>query len=80
MRQTMRLPIIWLMVGAWLMATGNELVAGQFSNSFLINARGIEPKTAAAWVSIYWASLTVSRFFSGFIITRISITKLHALE
>ena len=72
MRQTMRLPIIWLMVGAWLMATGNELVAGQFANSFLIEARSIEPKVAGAWVSAYWASLTVSRFFAGFIITRIS--------
>ena len=80
MRQTLRLPIIWLMVGAWLMATGNELVAGQYANSFLINARGIEPKTAAAWVSIYWASLTVSRFFSGFIITRISATSFMRLN
>ena len=72
MRQTLRLPIMWLMVGAWLMATGNELVAGQFSASFLIDARSIEPKVAAAWVSAYWASLTVSRFFTGFIITRVS--------
>ena len=72
MRQTMRLPIMWLLVGIWLMATGNELVAGQYANSFLIEARGIAPKTAAAWVSVYWASLTVSRFFAGFIITRIS--------
>ncbi len=72
MRQTLRLPIMWLLVGAWLMATGNELVAGQYANSFLIGARGIEPKAAATWVSLYWASLTVSRFFSGFIITTIS--------
>ena len=72
MRQTLRLPVLWLMVGAWLMATGNELVAGQYANSFLIEARSIEPKVAGAWVSIYWASLTVSRFFAGFIITRIS--------
>ena len=72
MRQTLRLPVIWLMVGAWLMATGNELVAGQYANSFLIEARGIAPKVAAAWVSVYWASLTVSRFFAGFIITWIS--------
>ncbi len=72
MRQTLRLPVMWLLVGAWLMATGNELVAGQFANSFLIGARAIEPKTAAAWVSVYWASLTVSRFVAGFIITRIS--------
>ncbi|MCY3779083.1 MAG: MFS transporter [Chloroflexi bacterium] len=72
MRQTLSLPIIWLMVGAWMMATGNELVAGQFANSFLIEARSIEPKVAGAWVSAYWASLTLSRFFTGFIITRIS--------
>lgn len=72
MRKTMRLPVLWLMVGAWLMATGNELVAGQFANSFLIGARAIEPKAAATWVSIYWASLTISRFFTGVVITRIS--------
>ncbi len=72
MRQTARLPIIWLMVGAWLMATGNELIAGQFANSFLIEARSIAPKVAGAWVSAYWASLTLGRFFSGFIIARVS--------
>ncbi len=72
MRQTLSLPIIWLMVGAWMMATGNELIAGQFANSFLVEARSIDPKVAGAWVSAYWASLTVSRFFTGFIITRIS--------
>lgn len=70
MRRTLRLPIIWLMVGAWLMATGNELVAGQFANSFLIGARSIDPKTAGAWVSIYWASMTVSRFAAGLIVMR----------
>lgn len=72
MRQTMRLPIMWLLTAAWLMATGNELVAGQFANSFLIDARSLEPKAAATWVSIYWASLSLSRFAAGFIITRIS--------
>ena len=72
MRQTMRLPVMWLLVGAWLMATGNEVVAGQFANSFLIEARSIEPRAAATWVSVYWASLTVSRFAAGFIITRVS--------
>lgn len=72
MRLTARLPIMWLLAAAWLMATGNELVAGQFANSFLIDARSLEPKAAATWVSIYWASLTFSRFLAGFIITRIS--------
>lgn len=80
MRRTMRLPLVWLLVGAWLMATGNELVAGQFANSFLINARSIEPKVAAAWVSMYWASLTLSRFVAGVVITRISSTSFLRLN
>ncbi len=72
MRATLRLPLIWLMIGAFMMAVGTELVAGQFANSFLIEARSIDAKAAGAWVSAYWASLTLSRFFAGFILGRIS--------
>lgn len=71
LRQTTRMPIVWLMVLTFLTTTGLELVAGQFSNNFLIDARLIDPKVASSWVSLYWASLTVSRFVVGFIITRI---------
>lgn len=72
LRATLRLPIIWLMIGAFVMATGAELVTGQFANSFLIEARAIDAKAAGAWVSAYWASLTLSRFAAGFILGRIS--------
>ncbi|MCE2472679.1 MAG: MFS transporter [Anaerolineae bacterium] len=69
---TLRLPLIWLMIGAFMMAVGTELVAGQFANSFLIEARSIDAKVAGAWVSAYWASLTLSRFVAGFFLGRIS--------
>ena len=68
---TARMPLVWLMVGAFMLTTGLELVAGQFANNFLIEARDIDPKIAGAWVSLYWASLTVSRFVVGGIIARI---------
>ena len=68
---TLRLPIIWLMAGTFLLATGVELVTGQFATSFLIEARAIDAKTAGSWVSLYWASLTISRFAAGIIIARI---------
>ncbi|MCY4021271.1 MAG: MFS transporter [Chloroflexi bacterium] len=71
LRETTRMPIVWLMVLTFMTTTGLELVAGQFSNNFLIDARLIDPKVASSWVSMYWASLTVSRFVVGFIITRI---------
>ena len=70
--QTLRLPIIWLMVGTFVLATGVELVAGQFATSFFIDARGLDAKVAGNWVSMYWASLTIGRFASGAIITRIN--------
>ncbi|MYH66661.1 MAG: MFS transporter [Chloroflexi bacterium] len=68
---TLRLPMIWLMAGTFMLATGVELVTGQFANSFLIEARAIDAKTAGAWVSLYWASLTISRFVGGIIIARL---------
>lgn len=68
---TLRLPIIWLMAATFLLATGVELVTGQFAASFLIEARAIDAKTAGSWVSLYWASLTISRFAAGIIIARI---------
>ena len=71
MSSTMRLPIIWLMIATFGLATGLEVVMGQFANSFLIDARTIDAKTAGAWVSLYWASLTVGRFAAGVIIERI---------
>ena len=83
LRQTIGMPIVWLMVLTFMMVTGLELVAGQFSNNFLIDARLIDPKIAGNWVSMYWASLTLSRFVVGFIITRIGnrmFLRLNMLE
>ena len=37
----------------------------------MIEARAIDAKTAGAWVSLYWASLTISRFVGGIIIARL---------
>ena len=77
---TLRLPIIWLMAGTFLVAVGVELVAGQFANSFLIEARGIDAKTAGSWVSLYWASLTISRFAAGIVIARMGSVRFLRLN
>ncbi len=77
---TLRLPIIWLMAGTFMLAVGVELVAGQFANSFLIEARGIDAKTAGSWVSLYWASLTISRFAAGIVIARIGSVRFLRLN
>lgn len=69
---TLHVPIVWLLVLIFLVATGIEVTTGQFANNFLIEGRGIDPKTAGTWVSMYWASLTLSRFLVGFVINHVS--------
>ena len=71
MRDTLRLPIVWLLVTIFVVATGTELTTGQLANSLLVEGRAFDPKVAGTWVSIYWGSLTISRFMVGFVIDRI---------
>ena len=78
--QTLRVPMVWLMVSVFLVATGVELVTGQFANSLLIESRALDPKMAGTWVGLYWGSLTVSRFLVGLVIHRISSGKFLRLN
>lgn len=72
MTDTLRLPIVWLLILTFMVATSTEVTTGQYANTLLVEGRGIDPKIAGTWVSMYWASLTVSRFLVGFIIKRVS--------
>jgi fucose permease len=69
---TLRSPMVRLLVVIFLVATGLELTSGQLANNLLIESRAIDPKVAGRWVSMYYASLTVSRILVGFVINRVS--------
>ena len=62
---SVRLPVIWLSVGVFLLAAGVESVAGQWPYSLYTEARGVEPAVAGLWISVYWGALTVSRILYG---------------
>lgn len=49
-----------------------EITAGLWGNSYLVISRGIEVKTAASWVSIYYFGITLGRLISGFLTARIN--------
>lgn len=57
---------------AFLCYCALEITAGLWGNSFLVIARGIEVKTAASWVSIYYFGITFGRFVSGFLTAKIN--------
>lgn len=51
---------------------GIEATMGLWGSSFLIRVKGIDIATAANWVSLFYGSITLGRFISGFVTMRVS--------
>jgi fucose permease len=63
--QLLRRPVVMLSVIQFFLYTGLEVTAGLWTYSLFTEARGIKPAVAGAWVSVFWASLTVGRIAFG---------------
>jgi len=51
---------------------GIEATAGLWGSTYFVLIRNISPETAARWISFYYIGITLGRFFSGFLTTRLS--------
>ena len=51
---------------------GLEGTVGLWGGSFLFKERGLSAASAARWVSLYYASITLGRFLTGFFTYRVS--------
>jgi fucose permease len=69
---TLRLPLAWLGIALFFVFCGIEIATGNWIFSLLTEARGVSPALAGAWVSLYWASLTVGRIVFGFVVQRVA--------
>lgn len=69
--ETMRFPLAWLGVLLFLLYRGVEVTAGQWTFSWLTEARAIDAASAGLALSIFWAALTVGRILSGLVADRI---------
>ncbi|WML39643.1 MFS transporter [Neobacillus sp. OS1-2] len=56
-----------LALTSFLFYCGVEATLGLWGSSFLVNVKGVSAATAAGWVSLYYAGITVGRFLTGFI-------------
>ncbi|XID94498.1 MFS transporter [Paenibacillaceae bacterium WGS1546] len=54
-------------LGAFLFYCGLEAAAGLWGSSYLVEAKNLPASTAAQWVSLYYAGITVGRFATGFV-------------
>jgi len=49
-----------------------ETVVGLWGASYLVIEKGIQPETAARWISLYFIGITLGRFISGFVTIKLS--------
>ncbi|PKM93749.1 MAG: MFS transporter [Firmicutes bacterium HGW-Firmicutes-1] len=61
---------------AFLFYCGTELTVGLWGSSYLVLAKGMAPVTAARWISMYYAGITVGRLITGFLTLRVSCRRL----
>jgi len=66
-RDTLRLSFVWVSIALFFVYGGTEVSTGQLTSTLFTAARGIDPKTASFWVSVYWGMLTVGRLLMGFV-------------
>lgn len=57
---------------AFFFYCGIEATMGLWGGSYLVRARGLDAATAAEWVSLFYASITVGRLVAGFVTVKVS--------
>lgn len=61
-----------LLISSFVIYTGVEVAAGQWSFTVLTESRGMGTAAAGAWVAAYWGGLTAGRFLFGVLGDRMS--------
>lgn len=80
MSATLRLPIVWLGTLLFLLYTGVETTAGQWTYTWFTESRAATAYLAGAITSSFWAMLTVGRVVFGAGATRIGVERLLRLS
>ncbi|MEH0841564.1 MFS transporter [Micromonospora sp. CPCC 205711] len=70
-RETLRLPAVWLGALAFALYVAIEIGTGLFAFLLLTEGRGVAAATAGLCVSGYWGSLFVGRVVQGFVAERL---------
>jgi fucose permease len=74
--ETLRLPIVLLSILLFLLYTGVESTAGQWTFSLFTEARSVSTYLAGIMTSVFWAMLTIGRIVFGAAAARLGINRL----
>lgn len=78
-RRAARMHGVKLAMAIFFFYCGIESSVGLWGSSFLINQRGLDAAEAAGWISLFYASITLGRFVTGFLTLKISNKRLIRL-
>lgn len=78
--ETLRLPVVWLSILLFLLYTGVESTAGQWTYTLFTESRGVPAYLAGALTSLFWAMLTLGRVVFGALAMRIGTDRLLRLS
>lgn len=56
--------VLWTLL-AFLLYCSIEMSTGLWGSSYLVQVKGVNPKTAASWIAMYYLGITVGRFING---------------
>ncbi len=71
-RDTLRLPQVWLGILVMCVYAGVEAAPGQWVFPLFTEARGMDTESAGFWVSLYWGSFTIGRMLFGIYMPKVS--------
>ncbi len=65
--QALRIPGVPAILLAFLAYCAMETTTGLWASTYLVDARGVHPETAARFASLFYLGITAGRFLNGFI-------------
>jgi fucose permease len=75
----LRRPAVWAGIVLFFVYVGIEFTAGQWAYSLMTEGRGVSPRAAGIWVSLYYAGLTAGRVAFGAIAAHVAASALLRL-
>ena len=72
----LRRPAVWRSAALFFVYAGLEVGTGQWAYSWLVEERQVAAGAGAAWLAVYWGSLTAGRVALGALTTRVPVETL----
>ena len=76
LKGALRIPGVPYILLAFFAYCAAETTAGLWASTYLVEARGVDPQTAARFASLFYLGITFGRFLNGFVADRLGDRKL----